>query len=214
MADIAPGFTLRTGRDSVAASASPAALRAFVAAANEARRIEGLPDAMNPAYLDADKVAALAAGLSTQPAAVLSRLAGHELLLDEPGLQVRTAFPSRPDAFASFALEILDIQGSVVSARVTAAPDATLASTRATDAQARLGPIGQEIDRLQAVSPVPFDALRLAREQRQAVARVWRMNALAWQQAAPNDASAAAAATAADAAARAAALPPRGGTVP
>ena len=204
MAQAAPDFGLRAGRETLPASAPPAALAAFVAKANAAVRIEGLPDGMNPRILDADKVAHLVAALPSQPAATLARLAGHDLLLDDPGLQVHAAFPSQPNQPVT--LEIDEVQGQTVLAHIDAAADPALARSRAQDAAARF----QAADH----AAPQGDAVRLAQERRQAVARVWRMNAQAWAHAAPSDLDAKQAAAAADAAISATALPPRGGTVP
>lgn len=201
MAQQPPGLSLRAGRETIAASASPAALRAFVAAANAAQRIDGLPDAQNPAMLDPDKVVHLVAALAGLPAPVRQRLAGHALYLNDQGLRAHAAFPSHAEGFdAGLTLDIEDIQGDTVLARANAPIDAALARDRARDAAALFA----------AASP---DRARPAAERRLALARLWRMNATAWAQAMPGDAEAVAAAEAADRAARAAALPPRGGTV-
>ena len=208
-------FSLRAGRATLPAASSPAELRAFVAKANAERRIDGLPDEMNPSLLDADKVVHLAAGLPGLPAATLARLAGHDLYLDDPGLQVHAAFPSRAESFdAGFALDITEIQGKTVLARVGLPPDLALARERARNAALRFGALSDDVTRLEHAKPVDVGALRLAKERRLAVARYWRMNARAWAQAAPGEPAAAEAAAAADAAAHTAAIPPRGGTLP
>lgn len=206
--------SLRAGSARVAASAPPPQLRSFVAAANEAQRIAGLPDNLNPALLDPDKVIRLAAALPRLPGATLAKLAGHDLYLDDPGLQVRAAFPSRPDSFdRPFTLEIQEVQGKTVLARVDLPADLDLARSRARDAAAQHRAQSDEVARIEQGGE-GGTSLRAAKERRLAVARTWRMNALAWAQAAPADPDAKAAAAAADAAARAGALPPRGGTVP
>jgi hypothetical protein len=172
-----------------------------VAAANAARRIEGLPDEWNPGMLDAEKVVHLAAALPRLPEAVLARLAGHDLYLDDPGLQAHAAFPSHAEGFdRGFALDIQEVQGRTVMARIDVPVDAALARERAQAAAGRFA--------------ATEAGDRAAKERKLAIARLWRMYAMAWAQAAPGDAEAKAAAGAADAAARASALPPRGGTVP
>lgn len=208
-------FGLRAGRATLPASAAPAELRAFVATANAARRIEGLPDDMNPALLDPDKVVHMAAGLPRLPAATLARLAGHDLYLDDPGLQTHAAFPSHPENFdTGFHLDIDEIQGRTVLARVDLKPDPGLARERTRNAALRFGALSDDVARMEHAKPPDPGALRLAKERRLAVARYWRMNARAWAQGAPGDPAAPEAAAAADAAARAAAIPPRSGTVP
>jgi hypothetical protein len=208
-------FELRAGRAMVPAGAAPAALRDFVARANAGRHIEGLPDEMNPSLLDADKVVHLAANLQRLPPATLAKLAGHDLYLDDPGLQVHAAFPSHAENFdAGFHLDIAEIQGKTVLARVDLPPDLGLARERARNAALRFGALSDDVAQLENAKPVDIGALRLAKERRLAAARYWRMNARAWAQAAPGDSAAASAAGAADAAARAAAIAPRAGTVP
>lgn len=196
------GFNLRAGRSTIAATAAPAALHAFVAQANAQRRVEGLPDELNPAMLDADKVAHLAAALAHLPTATRQRLDGHDLYLDDPGLRAHAAFPSHAEGFDhGVTLDIQEIQGDTVMARTDAPIDLALARSRARDGAARF-------------AAAPAGTERPAAERRLALARYWQMNATAWAQAAPGDAEAATAAAAADKAARDSALPPRGGTVP
>lgn len=196
-------FALRAGRARIEASASPDALRAFVASANDARHIDGLSGELNPSLLDADKVVHLVAGLVRLPAAALAPLAGHDLYLDAPGLHVCAAYPSLASSFdAPFDLRVDETQGTTVLAHVTAPIDATLARTRseaAAPAYAAMAPGAQD---------------RPAKERRRAVAQFWYMNAAAWAEAAPGDAAAAAAAKDARAAVSASAIPPSGGTEP
>ena len=203
------GIGLRAGKATLPATAPEAELRAFVAAANAAARIDGLPDALNASILDPGKVVRLVAGLPYLPATTLARLSGHDLLLDDPGLQASAAYPSGP-LDARFGLEITQTRGRFIQARIDARPDAARARARAEEAAAALPPIEAEIARLEQANQDP----RIAKERRQAVARLWRMAARAWSEAAPSDAEATKAAADSDAAARAAALPPRGGTLP
>jgi hypothetical protein len=196
-------FALRAGRARIEASASAEALRTFVASANEARHIEGLSDELNPALLDADKVAHLVAGLRRLPAASLAPLDGHDLYLDAPGLHVRAGFPSQAASFdAPFDLRVDEIQGNTVLAHVTAPIDAALARTRSAAAAPAYAALAQDAQD------------RPAKERRRAVAQFWYMNAAAWAEAAPDDAAAATAAKDARAAVSASAIPPSGGTEP
>lgn len=213
MAQALPGFGLRAGYKAVPASSSPSALRSFVAAANERERIEGLPDDLNPGILDPEKVVHLASALPRLEAATLARLAGNELYLDTSGMQVRAAYPSRPESFdRPFTLEIDEIQGKTVLARVSLPPDLDLARSRARDAAARLHPLEEEVARIEQAGGGEAGPLRLAKERRLAAAQVWRVNAAAWAQAAPGDPDAKEAAAASDAAASAYGISSRDGT--
>jgi hypothetical protein len=204
------GIALRTGSARIPAVSSAASLRRFVADANAVQRIEGLPDDLNPAILDPDKVVRLAAALPRLPPATLARLAGHELYLDEPGLQVRAAFPSRAESFERpFALQVGEVHGKAVMARVDLLPDLELARSRTREAASRHRALAE-----QEQAGSPGASSRLANERRIAVARTWRMNALAWAQAAPSDPEAKHEVAAAEAAVSAAPIAPRGGTVP
>ncbi len=205
-------FRLRAGRAFLDATASDAQLAAFIAAANQARQIEGLAEALNPDIIDPDKARHFVAGLARLPAPVLARLAGQDLYLDNNALGIQLAAPTHAAGFdLGFTLTIGEIQGGTVLATADVPVDAALAQSRAQAAEHALSELIAAVEHIEADPQRP--GLRLAQERRYAVARVWRMNAAAWAQAAP-DAAATASLQRATAATGAYAISPRGGTVP
>lgn len=157
---------------------------------NRKVRLEGLPDHLNPAVIDSEKVAAFLKALPQFPAESLKPLAGRTIWLDYGGLLLGASAPTRPAMFTGpMKLEIVEVQGQVVHARLVLKVDCDLARNRAAEASARIGPTSDEIKaleaRLSAVAGTPeqerdvLTALSVARRRRSALAYVWQKNATA-----------------------------------
>lgn len=208
-----PAFRLRIGQQYLDAGAAPDAVLAFVDNANRPRRIEGLPDTLNPQIIDPEKAAHFAAGLGRLPSATLAKLAGHDLVLDNYALKIQAASPSHAASFDHpFDLAVEEVTGKNVFARATVPADTDLARSRAAEARERTASLDGEVKRLEAAGPGA--ALSDAKWRRLATARAWRMNAQAWSDAAPGAHDASVSLREAVQAARAFAMPPREGTVP
>ena len=168
---------------------------------NRKVRLEGLPDHLNPAVIDPEKVAAFLKALPQFPAESLKPLAGRTLALYSAGLMLGTSAPTRPAMFTGpMKLEIVEVQGQVVHARLVLKADCELARNRAAEASARIGPASDEIKaleaRLPAVAGTPeqerdvLAALSVARRRRSALAYVWQKNAKARAECDSTDATA------------------------
>lgn len=199
------GLRLRIGSETVGV-ASADAVAAAAAKANAARRLDGLPDVLNPDLIDPAKLTALLARLPDAAAPHRRVLARRALFVDPAGLRVGTSSPTTPASFAEgLALEIDDADGDPVIARAVVAVDCGLARTRAAEARAHLDGVAREVADLEARRDVR--ALPPARLRRYAVARAWRDNAVAASRCAPDDAAAKADRDAAEQAARSFAVP-------
>lgn len=195
---------LRVGQQTVPGAPGPG-LAAAIEAANQAARIPGLADTLNPGIIDPDKAARFVAALPKQPAATLARIAGHELALGAGGLGVGAAAPTRADAFGTFELVVDDVQGRNVLAHTSVAPDPALARSRAAEAKAALQEAEAAVTRAERANA--GDEIGHTRRRRAAAAGAWRLNAAAWAKGAPGDAAAQEALAASQKAARAYAMP-------
>jgi hypothetical protein len=180
---VAPAWalTLRAGKQSLDLSAPGANLTAFVHAVNLKRKIRGLPDALNPYLLDRAKVSALVAALPSQSSDILSQLQGHDLWLDWEGLRVTRVAPTRSARFQNTTLIIDEVQDHCVLAHPSFGTDAKLARALAGRAHAALLEFGRS-----HVEPLSHDE----RWRLQALAFTWKINAVAWSLAEPNNRSA------------------------
>lgn len=199
-AETAP-ILLRIGQQSVAASDS-AGLAAAVTAQNDRARIEDLPDTLNPDMIDPAKASAFAAALGQQSPETVRKLRGHTLRVDNQLLGVRATEPTLAEAFAGeFKLAVDDVRGVHVLAHSEVPIDAALAKARSQEAQTRLRQAETDVKTAEAAS-VGGGAYGETLARRSALAVAWRINALAWAQAAPSDPQAARARSAAEQAAR------------
>jgi hypothetical protein len=182
---------LRVGFAVVDGPAWRAELTPAINESNRKARLEGLADQLNPAILDAEKVAAFLAVLPKLPAETLRSLAGRTLSLDSAGLMLGASAPTRPATFAGpIRLEIEDVQGDVVHAGLILQVDCARARERAAEARARIKTADDEVKALEARLPAASGtpdkeretllALSVARRCRSAVAYVWQKNAKAW----------------------------------
>lgn len=177
-----PDVVLRAGDARFRVSDGAPGLAAFAKAVNDAHRIAGLPDTLNPAMIDPGKLTALVAALPRLPAATRRRLAGRELFLGAGGLGVGTAEPTRPESFLQpFDLAVDSNSAPAVVARASITPDPALAQGRAGEAQAA----ALEADALAArqnrarTGPMT-EAEGIVLVRRAAAARAWLVNARAW----------------------------------
>ena len=185
-----PPITLQAGRQSLPLSSPPAEIAAMVDAYNRHRRIDGLPDGLNPAIIDPEKAAALVAGLPNQPPAVLAKLAGNALPLDWAALGLGVTAPTHREAFAGkFELIIDDVDIGQVGAHTSIPFDPKLARAKAMEAQAALS---------QAEAALKPGTLDNTRFRRSAIAQTWLNNADAWVKAEPADSDAQSSRAAAD----------------
>jgi hypothetical protein len=193
---------LGIGDDVIPASDS-AALSSAISAHNGRARIPNVPDALNPGVIDEAKAAAFAAGLGGQSAETLHKLQGHALRIDNQDLGVRATDPTGADAFVGhFSLTVDDVQGRNVLAHSDVPVDASLAKSRAGEAQARLRAAEAEVKKAEAAHEGGASYGEKLR-RRAALATAWRINARAWAKTSPKDREAANAVAAAEKAAQA-----------
>ena len=193
----AGGLRLRIGYAIVDAESRDDVTRA-IAAANENSRIPGLIDDLNLAIIDPAKARALLDALTPGAAAALGARA---LDLNAAALQISTASPTTPSAFAApMRLTVESEHGQSVTARAGIAVDCPLARTKAAAARARAGEADREVTALELGSN--GGALSAAKRLRYAVALTWSANAGFAASCAPADAAAAADRDAAAAAAQ------------
>jgi hypothetical protein len=181
---------VRIGRAVLEADHGNSELSAAIGESNRKAHIEGLPDHLNPEVIDVEKAKALLAALPKLPAEELKPLMGRTLFLNYDGLMLGASAPTRPAAFGQpFKIEIADVQGDVVLARLTLSVDCALARERSTEARTRLKTAEDEVKTLEkrASSASGTDqerdilsSLSAARSRRYALARVWEQNARTW----------------------------------
>src|SRR4051812_795618 len=94
------GIKVRAGHTVVDGAAWRAGLPAALEKSNRRRRLEGLPDHLNPQIIDPDKASAFLEALARLPAAALEPLAGRALYLNSAGLMLGVSAPTRPATFA------------------------------------------------------------------------------------------------------------------
>ena len=200
--------TLSLGRSVIPLSRAVADTPAAVEAFNARRRIEGLPDTLNPALIDPAKARNFVAGLASQPQEVQQKIAGADLYLAWVPLALSAAAPTRAEAYAApFTLVVDEVRSGHVLAHTTVAPDPALAQSRAQEAQAVLKQAEAAAAAVEKERTPADGALGTARMRRSAVADAWRLNAGAWVASAPADPAAKAALAAAEKAAKAYAMP-------
>jgi hypothetical protein len=201
MSDMTPfpiAVKLRAGHAVVDGTAWRADLPALIEQSNRKARLDGLPDHLNPEIIDPEKAAAFLAALAKRPAAALQPLAGRTLFLNYAGLMLGASAPIRAATFAEpFEIEVADVQGEVVLARLILRVDPVLARERATEARVRIRSADAEVKALEAqlsATPGTSDkerevlvSLSMARSRRYAIARVWLENAEAWVHGAKSD---------------------------
>jgi hypothetical protein len=182
-------IALSVGREHLTLPASSAALQAAIEKANEAARLDGLPDAMNLGIIDQEKAAHFVAALPSLPKRTTARLAKLGLRFGGAGLGIQLAEPTHPTDFdRPFELVFDSVKGESVSPRITLAPDVELARSRAIDAEAAFGAADKAVRALDADrgSQSPDDVMN-AKWRRAEIAKVWRLNAQAWAQSRPAD---------------------------
>lgn len=164
-------------------------LNTFVTAANQKARIKGLPDALNPGIIDADKLGAFVAVLGAQPESVRTALAGHTLNVGASGLGVLSVEPTRVEAFGTgYRLTIERIVGQRVLARANVLFDAGLAKQRTADAEDAVTAANLAVLAVEGGKADP-DGLSAGgvRWRRAQAASAWRIVANAWVSAEPAD---------------------------
>ena len=202
------GFRVRIGHTVLPATTERDALRAAIEQANRGYTQPGLPDALNPDVIDADKAAALVAALPAIAKLAPQVLAGRELLLSHAPLRIGAADSTTAASFAQpFELQVVDVQGETLLARSTVPLVPEMARARAIEAKAQLATENERIrplearlhaaagavDRQRAV----LDELTPALQRRSALARTWWSNARELSKAPDADAAAKAEAAAA-----------------
>ena len=204
MSDMTPlplGIKLRAGHAVVDGQAWRAEWPALIEQSNRQARLEGLPDHLNAEIIDPAKTGAFLAALAKLPGAVLRPLAGKTLYLNYPGLMLGASAPTRAATFAQpFDIEIADVQGDVVLARLVLGVDCDLARARAAEARECIRSADAEVKALEAQLPAASQtpdkerevllSLSAARRRRFAIAQVWRQNAEAWLRCSETDSAA------------------------
>jgi hypothetical protein len=178
----------------------PTKLREAVAHSNEKARLDGLPDHLNPQIIDAAKAEAFLRALSQRPAEELRPFAGRTLALNVGHLMIDASAPTRPETFSQpFQIEIADVQGDIVHARLALKADCALARQRATEARSQFQAADEEVRALEsraakatgsASEPQAVDAVSKAGRRRAALAHAWRENAEAFSKCPEADPSA------------------------
>lgn len=181
------GIDVRIGHALLRKGTTAAALGAAIEDYNRDLRLPGLPDHLNPEIIDAAKATSLLAALMRHPQSSLQQLAGKALHLSYAGLRVGAAAPTTPDSFSMpFGLEVVDIQGETVLARVNVPSVMQIVRERSAEARKQLAAEVQQVQslepRLRAAAGTDqdkrlLDELTLVRRRRSAVARVWQASA-------------------------------------
>lgn len=166
---------------------------------NQAARLEGLEDDLNPEVLDPDKVEAFLLGLPGLPDETLGKLRDRVLYLNAPTLFLGTATAITAHTLGQgYSLAVPEsAPGGLVQPTMSAEIDKALAQDltgRAREATAlfdqqvkelesRVAGLGQDSEELGSV----LRELSLARSKRFAASMVWRDNSAALAQADPDN---------------------------
>ncbi len=153
---------------------------------NQAAKLDGQPDDLNPSMLDEARVAALVEGLPKLPEPILKRLEGRSLVLGAEGLLLSTSSPVRAtDIEAGYTISLPEEDETVVLASLQTTLDREKAEAHATRAEEAARAADAEIANLEKSGP--SSASRNAKQRRFASGRVWVITAKAISNAFPKD---------------------------
>ena len=172
-------------------SGTLAKIKSAVQQRNEAARLEGLEDDLNPVVLDAAKVEAFLAGLPGLPDETLAKLGERVLYLSAPTLFLGTATAVTCETLGQgYSLSVPEVApGGLVQPTLRAQMDETRAQDLAKRAREATAEFNEEVQRLESrVADLGEDSeelapilreLSVARSKRFAASMVWRDNSAA-----------------------------------
>lgn len=160
---------------------------AAVAAHNQAARLEGQPDALNPSVLDPARVKAFVDGLARVPEAVLSALAGKFLVLGAEGMRLAESSPvTAEDIEGGYTLSLPEEDGAVLQPSLHTRVRKEHAEPLAARAEQAARAADAELEALEKQGGAA-GAISNARFRRFASAKVWQLAARALAEAEPRD---------------------------